>query len=1320
MCSLAIVCVDDEPAVLESLKEQLKRHFGKDYYIEVAENGEEAIEIVKELQKEGIEIPLIISDQIMPGMTGDKLLSQIHAQYPETLKILLTGQATIEAVGNAVNSAKLYRYIAKPWDEVDLSLTVAEGVRSYLQGKQINKHHRDLEQVNQELQQLNATLEEKVAQRTHKLAQTEAELQGIFAAMTELVLVFDAQGKYLKIASNNAVLLYQPPETLLGKTLHEIFAPEQADTFLGCIQQALERKEAVSLEYSLIIDGQKTWFAANVSPISADLVVWVARDISNRHLLEEKLRTSEQKIRAVFEAMTDIVLVIDQQGGIEVAPTKPNTLFKPETDLIDLTIKQFFLGERKEIWWGKIKQVLETQQTVNFDYSLPVGNREVWFAVSISPMLNHSVIWVARNIDQRKQAETVKTELIHSLQQSEGCLSTIVKTTSEALIVLDIGGKGRFANPAAESLLGKPAAAILGQRIDLPTNLNGSVQIEMQRPSGELIIAEMRSAQIVWQNEAACLLSLRNVTERLQAEQALRASQQRLSFLLQNMPLAVIEWNTNTEIVTWNPAAEAIFGYSAAESIGKRGAQLLVAEDNRSQVEEIYQQLLTQKGGNHSINANLTKSGKTIICQWYNTPLLDEQGTVIGIASIAVDITEHQQRELLEKTQNIILKMVAQGWSLSEILLALTIQVDQLMPNLFSCILLMAEDNRHLRFCAGPKIPPAWVQLIDPLPIGPTSSVCGAAAYFGKRAIAENIATHPWCTLFKDQATSLGLKTCWSEPILSDTGKVLGTFAIYFTEMRSPEPRELEMLESLARLASLVIERKQSEVALKLAKEAAETANHAKSDFLARMSHELRTPLNAILGFSQILDFDESLTPEQRENLRIINRSGEHLLELINDILSMSKIEAGQIALNENSFDLLLLLDSIEQMLRLKANAKSIEFIFERSTDLPRYVKTDESKLRQVLINLLSNAIKFTKQGKVTLRVRVEPSKHNVLAWEHGNWETPLLYPAPRLSNASYSSVEYLVFQVEDTGQGIAPEELSTVFEPFVQTRTGRQSGEGTGLGLAISRQFVRLMGGDISISSILGIGSIFTFEIQICLASAEDVPTKLCRRRVISLEAHQTHNRILVVEDVAENRQLLVKLLKPLGFVVCEAENGQEAIALWQSWQPNLILMDIWMPVMNGYEATAIIKQSPQGQNTVIIALTASAFDEQREAMLAIGCDDFLAKPFREDLLLTKIADHLKVNYLYAQEEQSTNIPLATQPLELTRSVLSVMPNQWLQELHQAALLMDDQLVSELIKKIPEDQILLAKSLTNLVSNFRLDIITKLTTNDGDISSQT
>ncbi|AFZ20444.1 response regulator [Allocoleopsis franciscana] len=477
------------------------------------------------------------------------------------------------------------------------------------------------------------------------------------------------------------------------------------------------------------------------------------------------------------------------------------------------------------------------------------------------------------------------------------------------------------------------------------------------------------------------------------------------------------------------------------------------------------------------------------------------------------------------------------------------------------------------------------------------------------------------------------------------------------------------------------------------AKEAAEHANRAKSEFLSKMSHELRTPLNAILGFTQVITRDKALNPVHQEHLAVIKRSGEHLLSLINDVLEMSKIEAGRITLNENTFDLLRLLSSLEEMLQLKAKSKGLQLIFHYAPDLPQYVQSDESKLRQVLINLIGNAIKFTSSGGVALRV----GRRQKLEVKIQNRE-------------SLPKSFFLYFEVEDTGPGIAADDLDSLFDPFVQTKTGKISQEGTGLGLPISKQFVQLMGGTITVSSTLGAGTTFKFDVKVRPAEAASIQTGESRQRAIALAPNQPTYRLLAVDDRWESRKLLVHLLSPLGFQVREAENGQEAVALWESWQPHLILMDMQMPVMDGYEATQQIKAHLKGQATTIIALTASAFEADRTMILSAGCDDFLRKPFREEVLLEKIATYLGVRYLYEDSSQPTSQKPEEKVEVLTPEALVVMPTQWQQALYWAAKACNDDELLTLIEQIPARHAALKSALADLVNNFSLDVIIDLT----------
>ena len=572
-------------------------------------------------------------------------------------------------------------------------------------------------------------------------------------------------------------------------------------------------------------------------------------------------------------------------------------------------------------------------------------------------------------------------------------------------------------------------------------------------------------------------------------------------------------------------------------------------------------------------------------------------------------------------------------------------------------------------------------------------------------------------------------------PIFDASGNIVYAIAA-FQDISDRKQSEKILADYQHTLEAQIDERTEQ---LQQAALAAEAANKAKSTFLANMSHELRTPLNSILGFAQIMEPSPNLTVENRENMRIIHRSGEYLLTLINQALDLSKIEAGRMMIDPKNFDLYRLLDDLQDMFQLRAKSQELQLLFEREAEVPQYVRTDDVKLRQVLINILSNAIKFTQSGAVVLRVRKLENSGVVDLLDSPTvvFDTTTSIRDFSIISSDYATVElreeaedstrfqviFLQFEIEDTGVGIAAEELGNVFNAFVQTASGQKTQKGTGLGLTISRQFVRLMGGEIVVESQLELGTTFKFEIPVGAAYAADVPAGPINREVIGLEPNQPCYRILIVDDREDNRQLLVKMLSPLGFGLQQATNGREAIEIWENWQPHLILMDVRMPVMDGYEATQQIKsriqqreQEHQGNGEMsishpdspipkIVALTASTIEGRRSFALLVGCDDFISKPFRKTEIFDTLNKHLGVRYLYSNSTDFISIGdrsnLSDPTPNAVLAYLPQLPAEWVENMKQVIRNADFDLIARTIEEIRDAHPEFAEILQGHLNNF-------------------
>ncbi len=475
----------------------------------------------------------------------------------------------------------------------------------------------------------------------------------------------------------------------------------------------------------------------------------------------------------------------------------------------------------------------------------------------------------------------------------------------------------------------------------------------------------------------------------------------------------------------------------------------------------------------------------------------------------------------------------------------------------------------------------------------------------------------------------------------------------------------------------------------------AETASRAKSDFLANMSHEIRTPMNAILGFAQILDRDSTLNAQQAKYIDIINRSGAYLLDLINNILDMSKIEADRVALDSMPFCLHDLLSDLEMMFHTRAEAKGLQLIVESHESIPKNIVADAGKLRQVLVNLMGNAVKFTEWGGVALRVCAQE----------------------QTKSQENREMKLLVMEIEDSGPGIAEEQKNAIFEAFQQAEAGLVVG-GTGLGLAITRNFVEVMGGNLTVESHEDKGSCFRLTMPVEIAG--DTINKTTRARhyhVTALKAETGPCRILVVDDIKENRILLRSLLEPVGFEIQEAVNGWEAIGIFDRWAPHAILMDMRMPVFDGYEATQWIKGTETGSTTPIIAVTASAFEDTRAKVIKAGADAFLRKPFRPEELFRILQQLLHLEYEFAQEREHDTSKTAGP--SLLRTTPPALPRELIAPMRRAVEDGDMTQLMELIDLIEPLDKITAHELRSLADRYDYEEILRQLENRGKSHEQ-
>jgi two-component system sensor histidine kinase/response regulator len=1045
------------------------------------------------------------------------------------------------------------------------------------------------------------------------------------------------------------------------------------------------------------------------------VAVLVIRDITEaKRLAEERqqtqqaLRRSEARYRAFVTATAQAVWLTNAAG--EVIEDIP--LWCALTGRSEASAKGWGWLESvhpddreptKQVWLeaintGKLYEVEQRVQVASGEYRL--------FIVRGVPILDEQGNireWIGTQTDitERKQAEA-------ALRRSNAILKAQQEASIDGILVIDEGQDVVSFNQRFCQLWNIPGCVIQQQssRVLFNTMIQQLAQPQEFLEKVEYLYAHpeevsrdeifMRDGRILEHYSAAVQSSsgehygriwyFRDISKRKQAEAALRQREQEFRALVENAPDVIIRFDRHSRYLYINSRVERVSKIPPAAYIGKTPREIgfpdAIADYWQSSIDVVFKTAQEMElEFELELDGQQTYQSSRIVPEFNH-----ENGSVESVLVVCRDITDRKQsEEALHRRaqQDSLLSQISRQFIDQDLETAITFSLRAVAEFLKTerCRIYVYSESQNQSYmthewCKAGVEPLLEMQVI---PVDQAPWLYSHILYNAQPLVVSQLGDLP-PEAFAETAglESVGIQSIAIVPMIHCDKVVgfIGTDRVSSTKTWSQE--EINLIRLVGELIAIGQARHAAEAALRIAKEAAESANRAKSTFLANMSHELRTPLNAILGFAQLMERSGDLTAQQQDFLSTINRSGEHLLTLINDVLEMSKIEAGRIALHPVPCDLYCFLHAIEDMVQVRAEAKALTLQVELASNLPQYILVDEGKLRQVLINLLGNAIKFTDAGGVRLRVLLVPNK--------------------------------LHFEIHDTGRGIAADELHQLFQPFVQTASGIQVSEGTGLGLTISRQFVQLMGGEIQVNSTVGLGSTFSFEIPVELTVPfESVPSKL-HRRVLKLAPNQPVYRLLIVDDRAENNELLAHLLNSVGFETRLATNGQDAIAQWQIWQPHLIWMDMRMPVMDGYEATEQIRLLEPIRKTKIIALTASAFEEQRSRILAVGCDDMVRKPFQEHIIFDKLTEHLGVQFLYAESQPPQQAAGRQKNAEIDPAFLQVMPIEWIAALHQAAIEVDTDLISQLIDQITESHTELARGLMNLSNRFCFDEILELT----------
>ena len=1257
-----------------------------------------------------------------------------------------------------------------PWQELpiialnptgiplDKEALFAAGINDYLlapfHGAEVRAKCQQLIQY-YHLQQERNILRRSVTQQYYIIEQMEASwglseerFHKVFGSSPSLLfLIGYDRGQILEVNQNFVDQTGYDREEVIGSSVSQLNLLFSSESW-GHIIDLLERdKEIVDIEI-LFKNKSDRCRIGLLSAQAIDLAgqqyfLFNISDITGLKQSEEFLQNSEAELLTLFAAMDDAIVVLDYHGKyLKIAPTRYSQFQGNPDRQIERYLHEVLPEEAADFQLYWTQKVIDEQRTIeNLEYRLAMGNRETWFMATVSPLQTNAAVWVSRDITSRKQAEEKVKLFERAIASSTNGIIITDATQPENPVIYVNSGFEKLTGYTQEEMFGKSCSSLQGNYRNQPglkllrnaikSGTACRVILRNYRKDNSIFwndlslspvfndrgkltyyigiqtdITELKIAQNALKKQFDRALLIERVTDELR--QTLDSQQ-----IFQTAANLIGEtFQANRCLIhTYTPSLAnplpLVAEYTALEKSSMRFwdmpvdnnpyLSIILAQEDGIAIDNININPLVKKIRPLLINLGIKSilgirtsyqnqpNGAIFLqqCDWFRqwdkdeVDFLESVASQLGIAINQAQLLDREKERRKElDLQNIRLQQEIGNKNRMELALRESeSNYRELVHNANSMIVRIDCQGKIVFFnefaqeffgyseheIIGEDFQETIVSILD------SEEMLLQPSIFDILKCPEQYPNH------ESKHQLRNGDRVWiqwtNRALLDERGKLVGLLSVGID----------------------TTERKQAQIELQKAKHSAELANLTKSQFIARMSHELRTPLNAILGFTQMLLQRPRLDREQNDYLNIINRSGEHLLNLINDILSLSKIEAGKISINLSCLSLHTLIYEVQDMLRLKAEQKGLNIDIHIDEFTPEWVIADEGKIRQILMNLLSNSVKFTTGGKIELRVRAIPEEDS-------------------------SNRQRFYWEIEDTGEGIESQELPLLFEPFIQTESGRKSGQGTGLGLTICKQLIQIMSGNIQVLSELERGTLVKFNLPLQLASSTEIPQINEQKRAIALAPNQPSYRILVVDDSWENRHLLVQQLEPLGFTVCEAENGEQAIALWSSWSPDFIWMDLQMPVMNGYQATRHIRDRERQEQRPcpipIVALTASVLDENRTSIQDVGCNELVYKPVTQDTLLQKMADYLGIEYLYesVREEITINEFSDSPNLDLTLEDLVMMPIDWIIQLNQATTQADEESIVDLVATLPPAQAPLGDAISSLVARYHFEQLLEAT----------